>query len=237
MHRIFADSKNVDGELFLIPESDQFHMKKVLRFKEGETFEAVVDDKIYELIYVDHYTAKIISFSKIQVESKPNINLFFSILKGDKTDFVLQKCTEIGLTNFYPMVSLRTIPNIRGKEESKRDRWQKIVNDASKQSKSTFIPKVHMPIDITEIFNYIYRNDFSIVPYENENKLNIKQALDTYTGGDINIIIGPEGGFEDIEIKTLMRAGVQSVSLGEKILRAETASMVALVNVVYELEL
>lgn len=237
MHRIFADSKNVDGELFLIPESDQFHMKKVLRFKEGETFEAVVDDKIYELIYVDHYTAKIISFSKIQVESKPNINLFFSILKGDKTDFVLQKCTEIGLTNFYPMVSLRTIPNIRGKEEAKRDRWQKIVNDASKQSKSTFIPKVHMPIDITEIFNHIYRNDFSIVPYENENKLNIKQALDTYTGGDINIIIGPEGGFEDIEIKTLMRAGVQSVSLGEKILRAETASMVALVNVVYELEL
>lgn len=237
MHRIFAESNNIKGEFLKIPENDQFHLKKVLRFKEGETFEVVVDDKLYEVVYIDSYTAKIISFSKIQIESKPNINLFFSILKGDKTDFVLQKCTEIGLNNFYPIISLRTIPNIRGKEDAKQQRWQKIVNDASKQSKSPFIPKVHRPIDITEVFNHIYRNDFSIVPYENEKTTNIKEALDKYRGGDINIIIGPEGGFEDIEIKTLIRAGVQSVSLGEKILRAETASMVALVNIVYELEL
>ncbi len=237
MHRIFAETRNINGEYFLIPESDQFHMGKVLRFKEGEVFEAVVDNTLYELLYVSNDTAKIISFSKIQVESKPNINLFFSILKGDKTEFVLQKCSEIGVNNFYPMITLRTIPNISGKEEAKRDRWQKIVDDASKQSKSIFIPKVHIPINITDVFSHIYRNDFSIVPYENEKSYTIKEALNTYRGGDINIIIGPEGGFEDIEIKTLIRAGVKSVSLGDKILRAETASMVALVNVKYGLEL
>ncbi|NLW41536.1 MAG: 16S rRNA (uracil(1498)-N(3))-methyltransferase [Tissierellia bacterium] len=237
MHRIFGQDTNVDGELFIIPEDDQFHLDKVLRFKKGEVFEAVVGNKIYELIYINSETAKIISHSKIQIDTKPNINLFFAILKGDKTDFVLQKCTEIGVTNFYPMITMRTIPDIRGKEFDKVGRWQRIVNDASKQSKGKYIPKVHYPIEISEVFNHIYRNDFSIVPYEEEKTTTIKEALDKYRGGDINIIIGPEGGFELIEIMTLNKVGVKSVSLGEKILRAETAAMVALSNVIYELEL
>lgn len=237
MHRIFGEDINIEGEVFNIPKDDQFHMDKVLRFKKGETFEAVVGDKIYELIYINSETAKIISYSKIQIDSKPNINLFFAILKGDKTDFVLQKCTEIGVTNFYPMITMRTIPNIKGKEFDKVGRWQRIVSDASKQSKSKYIPKVHHPIEISEVFKHIYRNDFSIVPYEEEKTTTIKEALDKYRGGDINIIIGPEGGFELIEIVTLNKAGVRSVSLGEKILRAETAAMVALSNVIYELEL
>lgn len=237
MHRIFGNESNIEGEIFLIPEDEKFHLNNVLRFKEGEVFEAVVKDRLYELIYINSEKARIISYSKIEIQKKPNINLFFSILKGDKTDFVLQKCTEIGVTNFYPMITMRTIPNIKGKEFDKVGRWQRIVNNASKQSKSTFIPKVHHPIDISEIFDHIYRNDFSIVPYEEEKTVTIKEALDKYRGGDINIIIGPEGGFEPIEILTLNKAGVKSVSLGEKILRAETACMVALVNVVYELEL
>lgn len=237
MHRIFGEIENVEGDIFIIPEDDQFHMQRVLRFKEGETFEAVVNDTLYELVYLQVDRAKIISFEKLEMSRRPNINLFFSILKGDKTDFVLQKCTEIGVTNFYPIISMRTVVDIRGKEKSKQDRWQRIVNDASKQSKSKFIPIVHYPMEITGVFDKIYKNDFSIVPYENEKTTTIKQALDEYNGGDINIFIGPEGGFEDIEIKALIRAGIRSVSLGEKILRAETASMVALVNIIYELEL
>lgn len=237
MHRIFANTTNIDGDIFIIPETDQFHMERVLRFKEGESFEAVVGDTLYELIYLETDKAKIISFEKLDLIKKPSINLFFSILKGDKTDFVLQKCTEIGVTNFYPMITMRTVVDIRGKEKNRQDRWQRIVNDASKQSKSTFIPTVHYPIEITGVFDKIYKNDFSIVPYEGEKRTTIKQALDYYNGGDINIFIGPEGGFDDIEIKALTRAGIRSVSLGEKILRAETASMVALVNIIYELDL
>lgn len=237
MHRIFGQELNIEGNIFIIPEEEQYHMERVLRFKKGEVFEAVVGNRIYELEYLDSERAEIISFSKIEIDSKPNINLFFAILKGDKMDFVLQKCTEIGVTNFYPMTTIRTIPNIKGKEFDKLGRWQRIVTDASKQSKGKFVPKVHYPIDISEIFNYIYKNDFSIVPYEEEKNTSIKEALDKYRGGDINIVIGPEGGFELIEVVTLNQAGVRSVSLGEKILRAETAAMVAITNVVYELEL
>lgn len=237
MHRVFGENENINGEYFIIPKDDRFHLDRVLRFKEGETFEAVVGDTIYELMYLDIETAKIISYSKIEIDKRPNINLFFSILKGEKTDLVLQKCTEIGVTNFYPITTLRTIPNIRGKELKKQERWQKIVEDASKQSKSVFIPKVHMPMDITEIFSHIYRYDFSIVPYELEKSYSIKESLKYYSGEDINVVIGPEGGFEESEILTMIKYGIKPVSLGEKILRAETASIVALSNIIYELDL
>lgn len=237
MFRIFGESSDIEGKIFNIPENDKFHLSKVIRLKEGETFEAVVGDVIYELIYLDYDCAKILSYEKLKIDDRPKINLFFSILKGDKNDFVLQKCTEIGVDNFYPMNTMRTIPDIKGKEENRLRRWQRIVTEASKQSKGAYIPIVHYPINIGEIQNYIGRKTFNIVPYELEDSFTIKEALETYTGGDINIIIGPEGGFETIEIISLEKLGVKAVSLGEKILRAETASIVTLANIVYELEL
>lgn len=238
MFRIFGSENHIQGDIFYIPEKDKFHLGRVVRLKEGDNFEAVIGDTLYELVYINYDKARVVSYVRFKEEELVRVKLFFSILKGDKNDLILQKCTEIGVTDFYPMNTLRSIPDIEGKEDKKLARWQKIVEAASKQSKSRIIPTIHYPINIGHIGQYISANELTIVPYEMEEKISIKRALASYRKGqDINIVIGAEGGFEQIEIISLIKEGATPVSLGPKILRAETAAIVATANVFYELEL
>lgn len=237
MHRIFANRENIDGEIFYIPEEDQFHLGKVNKLRVGEIFEAVVEDEILTLEYLEYEKAKIIGKKPAKNAPKSKINLFFSILKGDKNEFVIQKCTEIGITDFYPIVTKRTISNIKGKEEKKLLRWQKVAEEACKQSKADFISCVNFPTKLSEIEKFVNEKDLSIVFYEDEKTTKLKQALNSKDFKDINIVIGPEGGFEESEIEYLKSLGFVSVSLGKKILKADTASVVACANIIYELEL
>ena len=239
MFRIFSNSSNIKGDVFYIPEKDKNHLGNVVRLKKGDNFEAVVGNRVYELVYLSYDLAEVVSYAKICQDEHPQINLFFSLLKGDKNELILQKCTELGVTNFYPMNTLRTVMDLSGKEENRIKRWKKIVEAASKQSKSKFIPEVHYPINLTNLSEYISYNDFTIVPYEMESSTTMKDVLRSeYNGSsDINIIIGPEGGFDSREILSLLRLNAYSVSLGTKILRAETAAIVAVANLIYELEI
>lgn len=237
MHRIFAEKGNIDGEFLSIPVEDRFHLGVVNKLKPGEIFEAVVDDEILELEYFEYEKAKIIDRQVLKNKNVNKINLFFSILKGDKNEFVIQKCTEIGITNFYPIITRRTIPNIKGKEEKKLERFQKVAKEASKQSKSEFISEVNSPINLSEIEKFVKQEDLSIVFYEEEKKTKLKEVLKYKKFSDINIIIGPEGGFEESEVEYLKSIGFISASLGEKILKADTASIVSCANIIYELEL
>ncbi len=236
MHRIFATNESIIGNNFLIPEGNQFHLGKVVKLKAGEIFEAVVGDRLYELEYVDLETANIISMNKIDV-NQVSIKLFFGILKGEKTDFIIQKCTELGVTDFYPVMSARTISNVSGKEDAKRSRWQKISDEASKQSKAMKMATVHTPVKFKDAILLLKNEKFILVPYELENSLSLKAALKIYSGGDISIFIGPEGGFEESEIAELININAQVVTLGTKILRAETACISTASNIIYELDL
>lgn len=238
MFRIFGEERHLQGDTFYIPEEDKFHLGRVVRLKSGDNFQAVVGDTLYELVYINYDKARVLSYVRFKEEEQIRVKLFFSILKGDKNDLILQKCTEIGVTDFYPMNTLRSIPDISGKEEKKLERWSKIIEAASKQSRSKLIPTIHYPINIGHIGGHISANELSILPYELEDQVSIKEALLNYKKGqDINIIIGPEGGFEPIEVISLAKVGAVPVSLGEKILRAETAAIVTTANIFYELEI
>lgn len=239
MFRIFSDRDNIQGDRFFIPEKDQKHLGDVVRLKKGDNFEAVVGDRLYELIYIDYEVAEVVSYVKFCQEESPEINLFFSLLKGDKNEQIIQKCTELGIHNFYPVNTIRSVVDLKGKEERRISRWQKIAEAAAKQSKSTFVPKVNYPVNLVSLGDYIKKSDFTLVPYELESTNTMKDVLqrDYNNQSDINIIIGPEGGFDDREILSLLRLDAISVSLGSKILRAETAAIVACANLLYELEI
>ena len=152
-------------------------------------------------------------------------------------DLIIQKSTEIGVREFVGLMTHRTVVKIKDmkKEESKIDRWNMIAAEAAKQSKRDFIPKVENIQTFDEMLNAIKNEENIIVPYEDEKFQSIGDSLKSIESGRIILIIGPEGGFESEEIQKLRSIGGQIVSLGNRILRTETAGFVASAIILYEL--
>lgn len=170
----------------------------------------------------------IVQFGSISNEPKLKINLYQSIPKSNKMELILQKCTEIGVTSFTPVITARTIVKIDdlNKELKKISRWQSIVHEASKQSKRDIIPVVNPIISFRDAINQ-FMNNITIVPYENEHYEDLHSVRDKYINSEqVNILIGPEGGFTEQEINELKEINSIVVSLGPRILRTETAGVV-----------
>ena len=144
-------------------------------------------------------------------------------------EYIIQKCTELGIKEFTPLELKRSIVKIDSKnEEKKLKRWQSIAEVAAKQSKRNFIPKVNKIYNIKNIYEIIKNYDIVLVPYENEETNSLKKEISNIKKNNIKIavIIGPEGGFEENEILELKKLNAKIISLGKRILRTETVSIV-----------
>ena len=152
-------------------------------------------------------------------------------------DLIVQKCVEIGVKDFYGVETDRAVVKIKDKkkEKTKIDRWQAISEEAAKQSKRDYIPQVKGIISFKEMIDILKNEDNIVVPYENEDYLSIKDGLSNVKGKSVHLIIGPEGGFDDDEIQSLVDLGAGVVTLGSRILRTETAGLVASTLILYEL--
>ncbi len=245
MNRFFVDTKNILEEqnyIFIDNVEDNKHISKVLRLTEGDCIE-VCDG------HNNEYITKIQTISKSKVdlsilekklsETEPNIKvtLFQSIPKSDKMEMIIQKVTELGIFNVFPVISKRTIIKLNGKNEQKKiERWRRIAIEAAKQCKRGIIPDINTPITFEQMLESVYQYDLVIIPYEKEKGQGFKNLLKS--NGclkKIAIVIGPEGGFDDQEILTARKAGAVPVTLGPRILRTETAGFVALSILMYEI--
>ena len=166
-----------------------------------------------------------------------SIILYQGLPKSSKMDFIVQKATEIGVKEIYPIITNRTVVKIDNnkKEKNKVDRWNKISEEAAKQSKRDIIPKVNSVLSFKEMINILKDEENILVPYENQEGIGIKDIIKKISNKKIHVIIGPEGGFEEEEIEELKDIGSNTVSLGPRILRTETAGIVALSILLYEL--
>ncbi|AKX33996.1 16S rRNA (uracil1498-N3)-methyltransferase [Spiroplasma litorale] len=240
MYQYFATKKY--GEKFILKDNDFHHIKNVIRLKENEKVTIVyMNDKyICKILNFDQNQCnlKILEVLNITKSNKPIVNLFCGIIREQKWDYLLQKTTELGVNNIYPVIFKRSIIKIEPKDEVKKiTRWQNIVLTASKQTKSTNIPTV-MPI-IRNLDDVICKNaDLNIICYENEKNTTLKSLISNKKDSfnSINILIGPEGGFENYEVKLLEEANYNIVTLGSNILRAETAPLFVLSCLNYEFE-
>jgi 16S rRNA (uracil1498-N3)-methyltransferase len=157
---------------------------------------------------------------------------------------VIQKSTELGAARFVPVFSERSVPKAKN-TDAKALRWQRVAEEASKQSGRGSVPLVEPPIAIAEAAAALGEFDMAIFPYENEEKITIKDVLrgflsetgDNASHNSIAIIIGPEGGFTEEEARLLISSGARACSLGGTILRTETAGPAAIAMALYELEL
>lgn len=225
MQRYFAKKK--EENYFILNENDIRHIKLVMRMKDNEKVEIIFDNEMYICCLEDvkgNIKIKIINKEENKTFVFPKINLIIPILKEQKMDYILQKSTELGVYSITPVFTERTIVKVDSKEYDKKiQRWQKIVKEASEQSKRNDIPKINQIINLKDIKQ---TNDINIICSTIEQKNNIKNMFQNIKNCDtINVVIGPEGGLSINEEQFLNKQGYISASLGKRILRVETVPM------------
>lgn len=225
MQRYF--SKKIENNRFTLTEEDTYHITKVMRM--------VKDDKI-EVVYQENtYICKIVSLSplveaeiveeiKNNQELKTQVTIVQSLVKEQKMDYILQKTSELGVDKIIPYCASRSVIKINEKKDKKVERWKSILKEAAEQSKRIKIPEIMNPINLS---NLVKLSDYDIkfLCTVNESSQNLKKVLSNMvSGAKILFVIGPEGGFTPEEEKVMMENGFISISLGNSVLRTETAS-------------
>lgn len=247
MYKFFVTEKQIEGDKAKIIGEDVNHIANVLRLKkkdkiilcnkdEGCSYETEIVEVSKESI-----TCNIVSRTLENVESNVNVDIYQGLPKMDKMEYIIQKATELGVKNIYPVTMARSIVKLDDKTALKKvDRWNKIAEVAAKQSKRDFIPNIKNVINIENICQNAEKYDIILIAYENEKANSLKTELKRLKGIDnlkIGVIVGPEGGFSEKEVQKLVSLGAKCVTLGERILRTETASLVLLSDIIYEFEL
>ena len=243
MDRFFTPKNNINLEqnTCIIEGEDVKHISRVLRCRENDKLEVCDmenNEYICEIkeINKDNILLDIIEKVNIKRESNLKVKLYQGMPKGTKMELILQKLTEIGVDEIVLVQAKRSVTKIDNKKEDKKiERWERIIYEAAKQSKRAKIPKLTGVLTFKEALADMQNNDLNICPYENERTISIKEAIKDSSANTIGIFVGPEGGFEEEEIEKIQEIDGKVVSLGPRILRTETASVVASSIVLYEL--
>ena len=172
-------------------------------------------------------------------ELPSRIFLFQGLPKGDKMELIIQKAVELGAYEIIPVEMKRCVVRLDGKKaEKKTARWQQIAESAAKQSKRMLVPRVHPVLSYKEALAYAGQLDVLLIPYELAGGMDeTKKIIGNIKGGQsLGIFIGPEGGFEEEEVKMAVEKGASPITLGKRILRTETAGMAVLSVLMFQLE-
>ncbi len=214
------------------------HLISVLRCRKGDVFNIFDGSgKEYtveaEEVKSDMVTGKIINIFYPDMEPVPYIILCQSLPKGQKMDFIVEKATEIGVKEIQPLITSRSITSI---SPQKLERWRKIAKSATQQSGRMTIAEIKEPVTFNDALSLIKPGDTGLL--FSRSSVSLKKILREKgkKSKKIFIFIGPEGDFTEEEISLAMSHNLQTVSLGKRILRTETAGAVALSIILYELE-
>lgn len=229
MQRYFSNKKN-DNSLIL-SSNDIYHIRTVMRMSDNTHIEVVYNKELYICSINSNNEAEILEKKKSE-DIKLNVTLIIPVLKEAKMDYILQKATELGVDEIIPVNTERTIVKLDSKKEEKRAiRWQKICKEAAEQSKRTYIPEISKVIDLDKL----ELTGTKLICSTTEKENTIKKQLKKLNHHDkINIVIGPEGGLSLKEENMLEAKSFIKVSLGSRILRAETVPLYVLSVINYE---
>lgn len=243
MPKFFAAREKITENQIIIDTEDVSHISRVLRLGEGDVL-TVCDSQGTD------YEAEIVTLGQKEIvckinsrsasASEPNIRvtLFQGIPKASKMEYIIQKTTELGITEIVPAKLSRCVVKIDNKkdEAKKLERWQKISESAAKQSGRGIIPKISQIMTLDEIIEKSKEFDLFFVPYECEEQKKLREVLLSKKDvKSVGFLIGPEGGFDIAETEKLRNAGIDTVTLGKRILRTETAGEAVLAMTMYEI--
>ena len=230
MPHFYVNPKNINNNNFVV-DNEQFHyLANVRRFNIGDIiniFDGLGNFFVAKIEKIEkkQMSGKIISSKTFQLPNK-KISLYTAIPKGERFDWLIEKASEIGVFKIVPVIYERSI--VKDFSENKMERYRKISMAASSQSWRADIMQIGNPVKFLEILDILkeQKKSLNILPYESEEENNII-SLKTSNIKNINIFIGPEGGFDNKEVEIAMNNNFKIVTLGENILRTETAALVS----------
>lgn len=230
MHKFFTDE--LDDVFAYIRGDDHKHLSRVLRLKEQDEIlinDLKGQDYLGRIETIDKNETKVELREKVPEsnESSLKLTLFQGLPKAGKMDLIVQKCTELGVQRIVPVVTERVVVK-NSSEFKKLDRLKRICLEAAKQSKRSVLPEITEPMSFAELLMEMKKLDVFVVPYENQEEygfLTLKKELANISS--MGIFVGPEGGFTEKEIDLLKDKGAKILTLGNRILRTETAGFTA----------
>lgn len=245
MYRFYVDTDSIEDNRIVITGSDVNHIKNVLRLNKGEKI-VICDGHgqdyycIIDSVAKEQVIAVIEDKQKANTELRTKIYLFQGLPKKDKMELIVQKAVELGAYEVIPVKMKRTIVKIDSekKEIAKLNRWQTIANEASKQSRRGIIPKVHRLVSYKEALDMAKDLEYVILPYELAQNMEYTRKIiaEASKCSSIGVFIGPEGGFDEEEVEMAKNMGFQPITLGNRILRTETAGLTTLSMLMYNIE-
>jgi len=242
MPKYFAQKKNITDNQVLLTGDEAYHLAVTMRAQNGEKIivcdgENTDYDCVLTDIAKDRVCAEITEKRKSDSEPDTYVVLFQGLPKADKMELIIQKCVEIGVSEIVPVITKRTVAKIEDEKKAskKLERWNKISEAAAKQSGRGIIPKIKEPVSFKAAVEKTKDLESAIIPYENEHETDLKKYTAENKPKSIGVFIGPEGGFDENEISLAVQNHITPVTLGRRILRTETAGMIASAILVYEL--
>ncbi|HBL15335.1 MAG: hypothetical protein A2X36_13275 [Elusimicrobia bacterium GWA2_69_24] len=251
MPQFLISPEQIAGKKFTLKGPEAFHVTRVLRHRVGATLElfdgqggrysgvirAILPDGTVEgdlagLLHPPHKKYPVV------------IRLHLGLIKASHWEWALEKCAELGVSAFIPVITPRTVVQVKEFTGKKEERWKKILTAACKQCGRADIPAILPPVHFRDAIKEATRKDLSLVAWENHPGAStyaglrdiLREARHRHPQGlTVNLFIGPEGGFSDEEIEISEVDGAALVSLGPNTLRSETAAVAASAIVLYEL--
>ena len=266
MHHFFIPPDWFEGDKVTLRGPLVHQLRDVLRLMPGDGIVVLDDSGWeYEVqlntIEQEQALGQIQNKLLARTEPRAKITLYQSLLKGDKFEWVLQKGTELGIVEFVPIVCDRcVVGSVDDVSKAKLERWQRIVLEAAEQSRRARLPRLQTPLLFSQACERARRADLALLSWEGERTRSLRSMLTQYdalpikvhgktssmpaiagreTGRkpfSISVFVGPEGGFTTREVDQARRYGLAPVSLGPRILRAETAALAAATMILYQLE-
>lgn len=244
MQHFFVSPQQVKEEKIYVEGSDVNHIKNVLRMKlgakltvnDGEGWQYLCEVESYE---ADMAVLHIVEKSKAETELASRIYLFQGLPKQDKMELIVQKAVELGAYQVIPVSTKRAVVKLDAKKAGKKvERWQQIAVSAAKQAGRGIVPTVGEVCTYAQALKMAEELDVVLIPYELAEGIEETKKIiaGIRPGQSVGVFIGPEGGFEEEEVKLAMEAGAKPVTLGRRILRTETAGLTTLSLLMFHLE-
>lgn len=241
MYRFILDPRQIAGAHALFDEDQARQMRRVLRLRPGDRV-LVLDGRgrQYEVMLQEvsnaRVTGQVIGQTEATGEPAARLTLFQSLLRREKFEWVMQKCTELGVAAFVPVITRRSL--VRGDDvtNEKLARWRRIIKEAAEQSERGLLPEVQAPVALEDAFAQAQHYAKTILLWEGAAGAGVAPALAGLPAAPaVALFVGPEGGYDATEVEQAQVAGATVATLGPRILRTETAAVVASALVLHAL--
>ncbi|MDP8262650.1 MAG: 16S rRNA (uracil(1498)-N(3))-methyltransferase [Candidatus Ancaeobacter aquaticus] len=217
------------------------YLINVLRLKQGDSITVFDGEGCEYDAYIDEcgdnaVAAKIVKKRECETNAESvYITVAVALAKGKKMSLIVQKLTEIGVDVIVPLVTKRTVVQVKD-DEVKKEKWKKVAIEAAKQCGRADIPAITEIMEFSDYVHNKHAGGMKLIAYESGKTLlkSIMQEKQVLVAGSVCVVVGPEGGFEKSEIAQAQENGFQEFSFGETILRTETAAIAAALIIKYE---